>query len=174
MKNPDTNEWDSMDKILREKYQSKHEIIREYVLRQTLTFDHRVQEFIRNIMMNKESPLSVKYYSYRVEFQLRGAAHIHGTIWVDFERYFEKQIEEESNGKFKYKILEKTSSRNKNKIEEVRRKNEEIKKDNANLKNKINEKVNIMNKVFDKLRNEELDDESEENKKNNCRIENIF
>ena len=59
---------------------------------QTLTFDHRVQEFIKNIMMNKESPFSVKYYSYRVEFQLRGAAHIHGTIWVDFEKYFEKLV----------------------------------------------------------------------------------
>ena len=162
MKNPDTNEWDTMDKVLREKYQSKHEIIRQYVLRQTLTFDHRVQEFIKNIMMNKESPFSVKYYSYRVEFQLRGAAHIHGTIWVDFEKYFEKQIEEESNGADKYKIPEKT--KNVNKIKEVERRNEEIKKHNENLKTKINKKVNIMNKVFEKLRNEELDDESEENR----------
>ena len=162
MKNPDTNEWDLMDKVLREKYESKHEIIRQYVLRQTLTFDHRVQEFIKNIMMNKESPFSVKYYSYRVEFQLRGAAHIHGTIWVDFERYFEKQIEEESNGVMKYRIHEKTNSKNELKINDVKERNKVNEKHNANLKNLINNKVNMINKVFDKLRNEELNNESEE------------
>ena len=115
MKDPDTNEWELMDKILRTKFQSKHEIIRENVLRQTLTFDHRVQEFIKNIMMNKDSPFSVKYYSYRVEFQLRGAAHIHGTIWVDFEKYFEKQIEEESNGERKIKPCQVTNSKSEKK-----------------------------------------------------------
>ena len=108
----DSGNWEPMDKVLREKYQSKHEFIKENVLTQTLTFDHRVQEFIKNIMMNKDSPFSVKYYSYRVEFQLRGAAHIHGTIWVDFEKYYEKEIEEESNGERKYKELIKTTSKN--------------------------------------------------------------
>ena len=50
-------------------------------------------------MMSKSTGLPVKYYSYRVEFQLRGAAHIHGTIWVDFEKYFEHQIWEETGNK---------------------------------------------------------------------------
>ena len=31
----------------------------------------------------------------KVEFQLRGAAHIHGTIWVDFEKYFENLVRSE-------------------------------------------------------------------------------
>ena len=30
--------------------------------------------------------MNVKIFSYRVEFQARGAAHIHGVIWVDFEQ----------------------------------------------------------------------------------------
>ena len=38
MKNPSTNEWDNMDKVLKANYQSKHEIIRQYVLQQTLNF----------------------------------------------------------------------------------------------------------------------------------------
>ena len=159
--------WVPMDKYLRENYQSKHEMIRENVLSQTLTFDHRVQEFIKNIMMNKDSPFSVKYYSYRVEFQLRGAAHCHGTIWVDFEKYFEKEIEEESKGERKYKELIKTTAKNPKTQEDVRKKNEDIKKYNAELKNEINAKVNMMNKVFDKLRNEELDDGAAENSEEN-------
>ena len=163
----DGDKWVLMDIFLKENYQSKHEIIRDNVLSQTLTFDHRVQEFIKNIMMNKDSPFSVKYYSYRVEFQLRGAAHCHGTIWVDFEKYFEKEIEEETNGERKYKELVKTTSKNPKILEEVKNENEEIKKNNAELKNYINTKVNIINKVFDKLRNEELGDSSEENSKEN-------
>ena len=104
------DDWEPMEKVLKEKYQAKHEMIRQNVLSQTLTFDHRVKEFIKTIMMNKQSPFSVKYYSYRVEFQLRGAAHIHGTIWVDFEKYFEREIEKESNGELTYKQLKKTKS----------------------------------------------------------------
>ena len=111
-----TDEWEPMEKVLKEKYQAKHEMIRQNVLSQTLTFDHRVKEFIKTIMMNKKSPFSVKYFSYRVEFQLRGAAHIHGTIWVDFEKYFEIEIEKESNGDLAYREFKKTNQKiNKNK-----------------------------------------------------------
>ena len=79
-------QWIELGDFLKDNYQSQHEFIKEHVLSQTLTFDHRVQEFIQTIMMSKSTGLPVKYYSYRVEFQLRGAAHIHGTIWVDFEK----------------------------------------------------------------------------------------
>ena len=72
--------------------QSKHDFIKDNILRQTLVFDNRVKEFISTIMMNKEGPFCVKYYNYRVEFQLRGAAHIHGTIWVDFEKHFKNLV----------------------------------------------------------------------------------
>ena len=30
--------------------------------------------------------MNIKIFNYRVEFQARGAAHIHGVLWVDFEQ----------------------------------------------------------------------------------------
>ena len=161
------DDWEPMEKVLKEKYQAKHEMIRQNVLSQTLTFDHRVKEFIKTIMMNKQSPFSVKYYSYRVEFQLRGAAHIHGTIWVDFEKYFEIEIEKESNGELTYKQLKKTKSKDTKKLKEITKENKEIELNNERLKNQVNEKVNNMNKIFDKLRNEELGQMKNEKKQRN-------
>jgi hypothetical protein len=35
--------------------------------------------------MKKSSPMHVNFYNYRVEFQLRGAGHIHGVLWLDLE-----------------------------------------------------------------------------------------
>ena len=64
---------------MREENQSKHEFIRENVSGQTLVFDNRLQNFIKHIAMNSESPLSIQYYNYRIEFQLCRAAHAHGT-----------------------------------------------------------------------------------------------
>ena len=49
--------------------------------------------------MNKGSPFCVQYYNYRVEFQLRGAAHVHGTLWVHWDTYFDKVIKDETAGK---------------------------------------------------------------------------
>ena len=51
-----------------------------------MNFNHRVEEFMKTIILNKNGPFNVQHYNYRVEFQLRGAAHIHGTLWIDFER----------------------------------------------------------------------------------------
>lgn len=60
---------------------SKHEFIKQNILTCTLNFDHRV---FLNTVMNHHSPFSIKYYNYRVEFQLHGAAHIHGTLWLNW------------------------------------------------------------------------------------------
>ena len=38
--------------------------------------------------------MKVKYMSYSVEFQGRGAAHIHGTLWLDFENIDKKIMSE--------------------------------------------------------------------------------
>ena len=51
---------------------SKHEFIRRNILTSTRNFQHRLKTFIKNIVMNKCSPMSVRYYSYRIEFQMRG------------------------------------------------------------------------------------------------------
>ena len=37
--------------------------------------------------MSKGNPMCIKYYSYKVEFALRGAAHIHGVLWIDWKNF---------------------------------------------------------------------------------------
>ena len=49
----------------------------------TRYFQSRVSHFISKILRQKSNPLSVQYYSYKVEFQERGAPHIHGVLWLD-------------------------------------------------------------------------------------------
>ena len=51
---------------------SKHEFIRSNILTATRNFQHRLKTFIRTIVMNKCGPMNVRYYSLRIEFQLRG------------------------------------------------------------------------------------------------------
>ena len=51
---------------------SKHEYIKNNILTATRNFQHRVKTFVKTIIMNKFNPMHVKYYNYRVEFQMRG------------------------------------------------------------------------------------------------------
>ena len=66
--------------------ESLHEMIRTKVLTATRTFHHRVNAFKNEILLGKNNPMHVKYMSYRVEFQGRGAAHIHGTLWLNIQK----------------------------------------------------------------------------------------
>ena len=65
---------------------TRHTQIRKNVLTATRNFDSRVKEFVTHVIMAKENPMNTKIYNYRVEFQARGAGHIHGVLWVDFDR----------------------------------------------------------------------------------------
>ena len=65
--------------------EKEHELIRENVLTLTMSFDKRVHSFMKNIVCAKSNPMRVKHFHYRVEFQLRGAGHIHGVLWTDLE-----------------------------------------------------------------------------------------
>ena len=65
--------------------ESLHEMIRTNVLTATRNFHHRVEAFKKEILYGKNNPMKVKHISYRVEFQGRGAAHIHGTLWLDIK-----------------------------------------------------------------------------------------
>ena len=40
--------------------------------------------------MNDMGEMCAKFYNYRVEFQMRGAGHIHGLIWVDLDDFERK------------------------------------------------------------------------------------
>ena len=68
-------------------YPSKFEMIKNNLLNATLNFQHRLKMFVKHIMLSKESPLALSHYSYRIEFQLRGAPHAHGTLWMDWDRF---------------------------------------------------------------------------------------
>ena len=43
--------------------------------------------FVTHIIMSKGNPMCIKYYSFKVEFALRGAGHIHGVLWVDWKNF---------------------------------------------------------------------------------------
>ena len=83
--------------------ESLHEMIRTNVLTATRNFHHRVEAFKKEIMSEKKNPMKIKNMSYRVEFQGRGAAHIHGTLWLDVQKIenspqFEKKEQGKGNG----------------------------------------------------------------------------
>ena len=37
-------------------------------------------------MFGANNPMEVKYFSSKLEFQRRGAGHIHGTLWLDLDK----------------------------------------------------------------------------------------
>ena len=59
--------------------ESLHELIRGNVLTATRYFQQRAKHFIDKVAMGKNNLMHVKNYTYKVEFQDRGARHIHGT-----------------------------------------------------------------------------------------------
>ena len=61
----------------------------------TRNFHHRVETFRKEIIFGRNNPMAVKYISYRVEFQGRGAAHIHGTLWLNIAK-IEEDINEDN------------------------------------------------------------------------------
>ena len=65
---------------------SQHELIRRNVLNATRNYNQRVKAFIKDIILAKNNPMAIKYYSTKVEFQGRGAGHNHGTLWADLKR----------------------------------------------------------------------------------------
>ena len=70
------------------KNSSKHEHIKNNILTATRNFQHRVKTFVKTIIMNKFNPMHVKYYNYRVEFQMRGQYHIKSKNFVYLIPFF--------------------------------------------------------------------------------------
>ena len=73
---------------------STHEEIRNNVLLATRNFQHRVEMFRNEVIFGSNNPMKVRHITYRVEFQGRGAGHIHGVMWVDLEE-INKEMKEE-------------------------------------------------------------------------------
>ena len=68
-------------------YPSKHELIRNNLLNATLNFQHRLRMFLKHIVLANGSELTLSHYNYRIEFQLRGAPHSHGTLWMNWKKF---------------------------------------------------------------------------------------
>ena len=66
--------------------ESLHELVRGNVLTATRYYQHRLLAFINKVVMGKNNPMSVKYYTYKIEFQDRGAGHAHGTLWLNLDK----------------------------------------------------------------------------------------
>ena len=83
----DHGPWKKLEDFLKEDVDdTNHELIRGNVLTSTRYFDHRVKCFLRDIVLHKSNPMSVKFFTYKVEFQARGAGHIHGTLWLHLNK----------------------------------------------------------------------------------------
>ena len=78
--------------------ESLHEFIRTNVFIATRNFVHRVQAFRTEIMMGKNNPLAIKYFSDKMEYQGRGAGHIHGVAWSDLTKVSEMIAKEREVG----------------------------------------------------------------------------
>ena len=79
-------EWKPIKKFIEEDVdESLHELVRGNVLTATRYYQHRLIGFINKVVMGKNNPMSVKYYTYKIEFQDRGAGHAHGTLWLSLD-----------------------------------------------------------------------------------------
>lgn len=67
-------------------HRSLHDLVRENVLIVTRNFNNRVRAMVKNVMIGKNNPMHSTFYNYRVEFQVRGAPHVHGVLWINYER----------------------------------------------------------------------------------------
>ena len=73
-----------LENFLESKPVERASFLRQFVVHVSRIFNKRVQTFIQKIVMSKyEGCLPVLFYTYRVEMQLRGIAHIHGCLWLD-------------------------------------------------------------------------------------------
>ena len=72
-KKDEDDNWRDIEDVIQDFDESKHEIIRGNVVNSTRYLQNRVKQFLSKIVLNKENPMSIYLYSYKAEFQLRGA-----------------------------------------------------------------------------------------------------
>ena len=95
--------------------ESLHDLMRKNVFVATRNFVHRVDTFRQQIMMGSNSPMCIRRYSWKVEFQGRGSGHIHGTLWVNLKKIItylepsqdERDLENEKDEESKQNELER-------------------------------------------------------------------
>ena len=97
-KNGETKQDFLRDFLKDECEESLHESIRTNVFTATRNFVQRVKAFRTEILMGKNNPDCVMYWSDKMEFQGRGAGHIHGVAWCDLKKVSEQIKEERKKG----------------------------------------------------------------------------
>ena len=78
-----------------------HELIRTNVLTAVLNFNQRFTAFKKEVMFGANNPMNIEYFSSKIEFQMRGAGHIHGTIWCDLDK-LDNEDEQDTNKNREY------------------------------------------------------------------------
>ena len=100
--------------------QEKNKLISENVVQSTLHFQKRIEKELNLMTHNKflsnEMDLCVSSYYYRVEFQQRGAPHIHCLLWLEDSEgnpapTFWSTDDEEKNQEEKIKKIERIASK---------------------------------------------------------------
>ena len=61
-------------------------MLRRNVVTSTRNYNRRLKAFIKEIITDPSNPMSVDYYSLKLEFQGRGAGHNYGTLRVNMEK----------------------------------------------------------------------------------------
>ena len=116
-----------------------HELIRTNVLTAVLNFNQRFTAFKKEVMFGANNPMEIEYFSSKLEFQMRGAGHIHGTLWLDLNKF---DISDGDNRKDKTKIdvaSNEQNTKNRYKFPGIKkifskiRKNENIEDDEADV-----------------------------------------
>ena len=70
--------------------QQRNRIVSENVVQSTVHFQKRIEKILKLLtyqnFLSDNCPYSVSSYFYRVEFQMRGAPHIHCLLWLEDEK----------------------------------------------------------------------------------------
>jgi len=85
-----TVDFDSLE------WAEKCDILRSDPVTAVRMFDHRVNAFLSKVIRSPANPIGkVVEFFYRVEFQQRGAPHIHCLFWIENAPIFDKATDEE-------------------------------------------------------------------------------
>ena len=126
--------------------ESIHEFIRDVFIA-TRNFMNRVKNFRKEVMLGQNNPMAIEHWSDKMEFQGRGAAHIHGVAWCNLEEVAKElkieDIEEDSDEEF-----EKDLDQDDDQFEDKEDNNDNSK--------------SFLEKAFDKLRIDEKLNKEEE------------
>ena len=76
-------EWIKLEEYLEEIPENLNTHIRDNILTMARYFNQRVKAFVTEVVMGKNNPMATLHWTYKTEFQGRGAAHVHGVLWLN-------------------------------------------------------------------------------------------